>query len=123
MPGALRAQPVDHVAEKLDMPALIAGDGDAVGVLLDGGGDDLVHAAVVPKVDDLRPHADEDAPHDVDRRVVAVEQRRCGDEAQPLLRTVGGQNLGVGQVGHCGLLRRGVHRAARIGVHRVNCRS
>jgi 3-deoxy-D-manno-octulosonate 8-phosphate phosphatase KdsC-like HAD superfamily phosphatase len=43
--------------------------------------DDVVHRAVVAEVDHLGALR-QDAPHDVDRRVVAVEQARGGDEAQ-----------------------------------------
>ena len=46
-------QPVDEVAEVLDVPALVGADRDALGVLLDGRSHDLLDAAVVPEVDDL----------------------------------------------------------------------
>jgi hypothetical protein len=40
----------------------------------------------VPEVDHLGPVALEKAPHDVDRRVVAVEQARGRDEADGVHR-------------------------------------
>ena len=79
--AAARAERVDHVLEVLEVAALVRADGDALRVLLQRGGDDLVHRAVVAEVDHLGPHVHEDAPHDVDGGVVAVEQRRGGDEA------------------------------------------
>ena len=85
---AALAQEVDEVREVLDVAALVGADGDAVGVLLDGGRDDLVDRAVVPEVDHLRALALQDAPHDVDRRVVPVEQARRGDEADGVGRDV-----------------------------------
>ena len=76
------AQPVDHVAEILVVPALVGTDRDAVGIFLDRGAHDVVDAAVVTEVDDLRALRLDQAPHDVDRGVVAVEQRRRGHEPQ-----------------------------------------
>jgi hypothetical protein len=92
---------VDHVLEVLDVAALVGADGDALGVFLQRGGDDLLHRAVVAQVDHLGAHALQDAPHDVDGRVVAVEQRRRGDETHLVLRAVVGQGLELGgQLGH-----------------------
>jgi hypothetical protein len=62
--------------------ALVRADGDAVGVLLDGGVDDVLHRAVVPEVDDLGALGLQHAAHDVDAGVVAVEQAGRGDEAE-----------------------------------------
>jgi hypothetical protein len=70
-------------------------------VFLQRGGDDLFHAAVVAQVDDLGTHALQDAPHDVDGCIVAVEQAGGGDEAHLVRRAVVGQGLELsGQVGH-----------------------
>jgi len=44
---------VDEVAEVFVVAALVGGDGDGVGVFLDGGADDVVDAAVVAEVDDF----------------------------------------------------------------------
>ena len=61
--------------------------------------DDLVDRAVVAEVDHLGARGLQDAAHDVDRRVVAVEQARRRDEADLVLRLV--DELGrVGEVGH-----------------------
>ena len=57
-----------------------------------------------PEVDDLGAHALQDAPHDVDGRVVAVEQAGRGHEAHLVLGPVGGQRFGFGgEVGHGGV--------------------
>ena len=98
---------VDHVLEVLDVAALVGADGDALHVFLQRGGDDFVDAAVVAQVDHFGAHALQDAPHDVDRRVVAVEQARGGDEAHLVGGAVVGERLEFGgQVGH-GCLRPG----------------
>ena len=81
VPDALVAQPVHEVLEVLDVAALVAAQRDALDVLGDRGGDDLVDRAVVAQVDDLGALGLQDAAHDVDGRVVAVEQARRGDEA------------------------------------------
>ncbi len=50
--------------------------------------DDLLDRPVVPEMDHLAARRLQDAPHDVDRRVVAVEQRRRRDEADLVDRLV-----------------------------------
>ena len=79
--GAALAQQVQHVLEELDVAALVGRDRDAVGVLLDRAVDDLLDRPVVAQVDDLAAGCLQDAPHDVDRRVVAVEEAGGRDEA------------------------------------------
>ena len=79
-PAPALAQEVDEVVEVLHVAALVRADRDALHVLRDRGGHDLVDRAVVAEVDDLGALALQDAPHDVDRGVVAVEQARGGDE-------------------------------------------
>jgi len=65
----------NQVAEELHVAALVGGDGHGVGVLLHGSGGDLLHRAVVAQVDHLGALAVQDAAHDVDGRIVAVEER------------------------------------------------
>ena len=74
-------------------------NGDALHVFLQRGGDDLLHRPVVTEVDHFGARGLQDAPHDVDRRVVAVEQARRGDEADLVLGLVD-QLARVGKVGH-----------------------
>ena len=81
MGGAALVEQIHHVLEELDVAALVGRDADALGVLLDGGVDDFLDRAVVAEVDDLRSLRLEDSAHDVDGRVVAVEERGGGDEA------------------------------------------
>jgi len=101
--AATLAQQVDHVLEILDVAALVAADRDALHVLLQRGGHDFVDRAVVTEVDDLGAHALQDAPHDIDRGVVAVEQRGRGHEAHLVRRAVLGEGLEFGgQIGHGG---------------------
>src|SRR5690606_3659383 len=79
---AALAQHVHHVLEVLHVPALVGRDGDAVGVLLQGGAHHVLDAAVVPEVHHFHALGLDQAAHDVDRRVVPVEQAGSGDEAQ-----------------------------------------
>ena len=90
VPCAPLVQQVLHVFEVLHVPALVGGHGDGLGVFLNGRGDHLVHAAVVPQVDDLTSGFLHDPPHDVDGGVVAVKQARGGDDADFVLGLVGG---------------------------------
>ena len=79
---ALGLQHVHHVAEVLVVPALVAADGDAVGVFLDRRAHDVGDAAVVAEVHDFGAVGLQDAADDVDRGIVAVEQRGRAHEAQ-----------------------------------------
>ncbi len=83
--AAALAQQVDHVLEEFDMAALVGTDRDALRVLLQGGGDDVVHRAVVAEMDDFRAAGLEDAAHDVDGGVMAVEQAGGGHKADLVL--------------------------------------
>ena len=82
MIGAGLAQRRAQVGEVLDVTALIGRDRYAVGVLLDGGADNVGHAAIVAQVDHLGALRLQDAAHDGDGRVVSIEEARGGDETQ-----------------------------------------
>jgi hypothetical protein len=107
------------------MAALVAADRDALHVFLQRRGDDLVDRAVVPEVDDLGAHALQDAPHDVDGRVVAVEQAGRGDEAHLVRGAVAGEGLEFGgEVGHGAVSRRKAGRRlidVYVNVNRPSC--
>ncbi len=87
---------VDHVLEILDVAALVRTERDRVGVFLQRGAHDVLDAAVVAQMDHLGALRLDQAAHDVDRRVVAVEQARRGDEAQ---RRRFGRQIGDGRAG------------------------
>jgi hypothetical protein len=78
--GAALLQQIDHVFEKFHVAALIAGDGDALGVFLDGGVDDLLDRAVVAQMDHLDAGALQNAPENIDGGVVAVKKGRRRDD-------------------------------------------
>ncbi len=84
--SAAFTQQVDGVLEVFDVAALIRGHGDALHVFLDGGRYDLVDRPVMAEVNDFDPARLQDAAHDVDRGVMAVEQAGCGDEADFVFR-------------------------------------
>src|SRR3954447_345517 len=73
---------VDRVLEVLEMAALVRADGNPVGVLLDRRAHDVLDAAVMTEMDDLGAGRLYQAAHHVDRRVVPVEERCCGHEAE-----------------------------------------
>ena len=92
---------IDHVLEILDMPALVRADGNALRVFLQGCGDHLINAAVVPQMDNLCTHALQNAAHDVDGRVMPVKKGRGGDKAYLVCRSVAGERLVFcGEIGH-----------------------
>ncbi len=76
----LKAQAVDQILEVLDVAALVGGHGDPLHVLVDDRRDDFVDRTVVTEMDHLHPTSLEDPAHDVDRRVVTVEQTGGRDE-------------------------------------------
>ena len=81
-------QQVFHILEELQVAALVGGDGDALYVFLDGAFHDLRHRPVMSQVDDLGTLGLQQPPHDVDRGIVSVEQRRGSDEANFMYRTI-----------------------------------
>gem|GEM_PF-6008912 len=95
--GAALAQHVHHVLEVLDMAALVGRQRDGVGVFLQRRADHVFHRAVVAQVDHFRALRLDQPAHDVDGRVMAVEQAGGGDETQRAgfrlrLREVGGRS-------------------------------
>ena len=72
--SALGIEQLAQVAEVFDVATLVRGKRDALDVLLDNRAHDLVDAAVVAEVDHLRALRLQDAAHDVDRGVMAIEE-------------------------------------------------
>ena len=72
---AALAQEVDQIFAEFDVAALVARNGHSLDVLLDGRVHDLLHGAVVAEMDHLDPGVLDDPAHDVDGRVVSVEER------------------------------------------------
>ena len=97
--GAALAQRLHEVLEVLDVPALVRRDRDSLGVLVENGVDDLLHRAVVAEVHHLGALRLEDAPHDVDARVVPVEECGRGHEADRVLGLVELVHGGLTNVG------------------------
>ena len=85
VPNAGFIESLAQVAEVLDVPALVGRDRHPLHVLLDGRGDHVLDAAVVAEVDHLGALGLQDAAHDVDGRIVTVEQRCGGDETDGVL--------------------------------------
>jgi hypothetical protein len=83
------------VSEHLNGTALVGGDCDCVCVLLDGRTRNLVGTPVMPKVDYLATLALENPPEDSYGRVVAIENRGCGDNANGHF-PAGGCDWGIG---------------------------
>src|SRR5262249_26803197 len=79
---AALAQHVDHVGEVFVVPALVGAHRDRVGVLVDRRAHDVGNATVVAEMDHFRAARLQQAADHVDGRIVAVEQRSGGHEAQ-----------------------------------------
>ena len=61
------------------MPTLVGGNGNALHVFLNGCVDNFAHRAIVSQVDDFGTRALQDAAHDVDGSIVAIEEGGGGD--------------------------------------------
>jgi hypothetical protein len=77
MSAPILVEQIFHVLEKLHVSTLVRGDGDSVNILLNGAFNDLGHRPVMAQMDDLRTLALQDPAHDIDRRIVAIEQAGC----------------------------------------------
>ena len=71
--SASRCELLDHVSEVFNVTALIGGDGDSVGIFLDGSIYDIVHCTVVSQMNDFGPTSLQNPPHDVDCRVMPIK--------------------------------------------------
>ena len=112
--AAARLEQVDHILEELDMAALIGGDRNAVRIFLEGGIDDFLNRAVMAEMNDLNPGGLEDAAHDVDGGVVAVEQRGGSDETD-LVAGLVVRMLAGGRCWHGGSPGKGLVKIIRHG--------
>src|SRR5258706_15387246 len=110
---AAAAQQVDHVREVLDVAALVRGDRDALHVFLQRGRNDFVDRAVVAEMDHFRAARLQDAAHDVDGRVVAVEKRCRRHETDLVLGLLFGVPAGT-QIGHACLYASGPGENERL---------
>ncbi len=82
------ASSLHEVRKELEVPALVGAHRDRRDVLLDRRQRDLVDRPVVAEMDHLGALRLQDPAHDVDRRVVAVEQRRRGQHPHRIARYV-----------------------------------
>ena len=64
------------------MTALVGTDGDTVCVLLDGGAYNIIDATIVTEMNNLGTLRLDQSPHDIDRRIMAIEQRSSGNKTQ-----------------------------------------
>jgi hypothetical protein len=70
-----------HVGKVLDVAALVRRHSYGLSVFLDCTVYNFLYRAVVSEVDDLATGSLNDSAHHIDRCVVSVEQRCCGDNA------------------------------------------
>ena len=85
---ALGAESIDEVLEVLEVAALVRANGHALNVLGDCRRDHFIDGSVVAEVDDLGPLRLQEPAHDVDGRVVTVEETGGRDEAHRVYRIV-----------------------------------
>ena len=88
VPGPGFCQQLRQVLEVLDVTTLVGADRHALRVFLDYRIDDLANRPVMAQVHHLGTLRLQDAPHDVDRSVMPVEQRRRRHEPHRMHRHV-----------------------------------
>ena len=83
--GAGLAQGSDHLAEKLDVPPVVAADADASDALLDCGAHDIAHRAVEAEVDHLKAMAHEFQVDGGDGRIMPIADGHGRQEADAVV--------------------------------------
>ena len=79
--GAFFLQEIIHVFEVLNVPALVRGHGNGIGIFLDGCIHYLLNGTVVTEVYNLTSGTLNDATHDVNGCIMTVKKRSCSDDA------------------------------------------
>jgi hypothetical protein len=78
---AFFAQKIDNGSEKFDVPTVITRDANGPHVLLDGSANDVANRAVIAEVNDFDAVPDEFKIDRVDRTIVAITNRHCGQNS------------------------------------------
>ena len=79
MIGILLAKKLHHIAKILHMPTLIRTQRYALNILLNSTMYNLVNATVMPQMDHLRSATLQNTPHNINRRIMPIEQACCGN--------------------------------------------
>src|SRR5258708_11186596 len=80
MAAAIFLQQVLHILKEFQVPALVGGDGDPLHIFLDGAFHYFRLRPVMSQVNDLSPLRLQEPPHDIDRGIMTIEERRSRNE-------------------------------------------
>ena len=98
MTGPAFVEQVVHIFKKLDVAALITGNGNALHVFLNGAINNFGNGSVVAKMNHFGPRRLHEPTHEVDGRIVAIEKRSRRNDAdlvlKPLCQGFFGLNIG-----------------------------
>ena len=78
---AFFAQKIDNGREKFDVPAVVTRDANRPHVFLDGRTDDVANRAVIAEINHFDPVPDEFQVDRVDRAIVTITNRNCGQNS------------------------------------------
>ena len=78
---AFFSQKIDNGREEFDVPAVVTRDANRPYVFLDGGTDDVGYRAVIAEINHFDPVPDEFQVDRVDRAIVAITNRDCGQNS------------------------------------------
>ena len=98
VPGPALIEQVLHVFEVFHVASLVGGHGNGLSVFLNGAVHHLIDRTVMTEVDDPHPER-QDAPHDVDGGIVAVEEGGGSDDADRMARAGGRRFLRILRLG------------------------
>ena len=78
---AFFAQKIDNGREKFDVPAVVTRDANRPHVFLDSGTDDVAYRAVIAEINHFDAVPDEFQVDRVDRAIVTITNRNCGQNS------------------------------------------
>jgi hypothetical protein len=88
MAAAIFFEQVLHVFKEFEVAALVRSDRNSLCIFFNSAFNDLADATVMTQVNDLCSFRLEDPAHDIDSRIVPVEQGRSGDYPDFVVRSV-----------------------------------
>lgn len=98
MASTLLLEEVIHVFEIFRVATLVAGHSNGLGIFLYGGIDHLFNAPVVAQVDHFTTCSLYDPAHDIDGRIMAIEEAGSGNDTHLVLGLVGHRSLVAAKV-------------------------
>ena len=85
---ALLFETIDDIFKKFEMPALIAGNANSLGIFFNRRIDNFFNRSIMTEMNHFRTGALQDTTHDINRRVMAIKKGSCRNDSNLVLRFV-----------------------------------